>query len=142
MGVAGNAELIAAVSEADRCAKQLKLESVRQDPPHMRFWLDRYSVVCERLLRAAAGRYAGAPYSSSKQSCLCMGMCGEVSRHVLQTSMLTNKKDFYFELFMNTWSTDRPVNAYPASGWVAKPINCRCRGARWRSSAGKDEAMR
>ena len=53
MGVAGNAELIAAVSEADRCAKQLKLESVRQDPPHMRFWLDRYSVVCERLLRAA-----------------------------------------------------------------------------------------
>lgn len=50
---AGDPELIEGINEAYRCAEQMKLDAVRQDPQQLQVVGQRFDAVCARLFKAA-----------------------------------------------------------------------------------------
>ena len=53
VGVTGDPELMHVVSEAQHCARLLKLKAVRRDRPVLQMLLDRLDSVCTLLMQAA-----------------------------------------------------------------------------------------
>ena len=86
VGVAGDAELVAAVDESNNCADQMTLESVRQDPQLMQFWLDRHRVICKRLFQAAREGTLVLPAAQPSGHALCTGMGNVGWRHAAHRS--------------------------------------------------------